>query len=128
MLNHPWLDSSQHSAALMSPVGDGVLVNLVQFRKFSLLKRIALEVVAFSLDPADIESLQLDFEKFDKKNRGEISIKDFHAVLDKKMSAEDVNRIFVSIDLDHTGYIHWHEFLAVSRTLCDLLRLLLFIH
>lgn len=118
LLKHPWLVSAKEQAAMeiSSPVGESVLGNLVKFRKFSLLKRIALEVVAFSLEPAQIESLRQDFEKFDTQQTGEISVKDFHEVLDSRMSADDVNRIFESIDLAHTGLVHWHEFLAVRCT------------
>ena len=95
-------------------IKDGVLTNLATFRKFSLLKRLAREVVAFTLEPAQIEGMRTLFQKFDPEQTGEISVKDFHAVLDSKMSADDVQRIFLSIDLDHTGQIHWHEFLAAA--------------
>lgn len=114
LLLHPWLNSKDHLAAIQSPVNESVLGNLVNFRKFSALKRIALEVVAFSLEPAQIESLRSDFEKFDTEQNGEISVKEFHQVLDSKMSPEDVQKIFESIDLDHTGVVHWHEFLAAA--------------
>jgi len=77
-------------------------------------KRIALEVVAFSLEPSQIENLRADFEKFDAEQNGEISVKEFHQVLDSKMSPEEVSKIFESIDLDHTGVVHWHEFLAAA--------------
>jgi calcium-dependent protein kinase len=114
LLRHPWLNSEDHLAAISSPVNESVLGNLVNFRKFSALKRIALEVVAFSLEPGQIENLRADFEKFDAEQNGEISVKEFHQVLDSKMSPEEVSKIFESIDLDHTGVVHWHEFLAAA--------------
>merc|ERR1712196_297733 len=98
------------------PVLDDVVQNLCNFREFSALKRLALEVVAFSLEPSQIKSLRHEFEKFDSDHSGEITVKEFREVLSLSahMKPSDVDKIFQKIDLDHTGKIHWHEFLAAS--------------
>merc|ERR1712196_112204 len=98
------------------PVLDDVVQNLCNFREFSALKRLALEVVAFSLEPSQIKSLRHEFEKFDSDHSGEITVKEFREVLggSAHMKDVDVDKIFKKIDLDHTGKIHWHEFLAAS--------------
>jgi len=52
------------------PILDEVVSNLCAFREFSGFKRLALEVVAFSLEPSQIKSLRHEFEKFDFDHSG----------------------------------------------------------
>ena len=89
-LQHPWLALTAPSTAAAAD-GDGgasnteasladrppsrgelnrVIANLKAFRDFSALKRLALEVVAFSLAPHQVRALQRDFEAFDQGHKG----------------------------------------------------------
>lgn len=60
-LQHPWLVRMTQGAddATSRGVLGGVVRNLVKFRSFSAFKRIALEVVAFSLAPQQVSSRSL---------------------------------------------------------------------
>ena len=119
-LQHPWFKESglQRKDSVLTTV----IQNLVKFRDFSALKRLTLEMVAFTLQPDQIKALRGEFEKFDDSNSGEIDAEEFQNVLCKSghLSEHDVKGIFDRIDLDHTGNIHWHEFLAAALDISNI--------
>lgn len=107
-LDHPWLKTTERKSMLQTAVLSDVVSNLVDFKNFSTLKRLALEMVAFSLDPEQIKSLRAEFTKFDSAEDGEISVKEFRDGLKRSSQIHDadVDRIFASIDIDHSGVSH----------------------
>ncbi|CAN0371928.1 unnamed protein product, partial [Hapterophycus canaliculatus] len=83
------------------------------------MKRLALEVVARTLDPAQISHLAEEFDHADNNNNGEVSLVEFERWLEandaaRGMTDEDVEALFRSVDVDNSGYIHFNEFLAAT--------------
>lgn len=60
--HHPWLNSRDSSASEQK-LSKGALSNLVKFRETNILKKLALELVARSLDNEQIRNLEKDFAK-----------------------------------------------------------------
>lgn len=116
-LEHPWMttDSEEYDAT-HEPVLDNVVNNLMQFIQFSALKRLALEVVSFTLAPDQVRAMRTEFLKFDVNSTGVITVNEFRQALSgmQGLSAGDIDDVFNKIDIDHSGQISWHEFLAAA--------------
>lgn len=60
--HHPWLNNHDPSGKEQK-LSEAALANLVAFRKTNVLKKLALELVARSLDHEQIRNLEKDFAK-----------------------------------------------------------------
>lgn len=60
--HHPWLNNHDPSGGGRK-LSKGALSNLVNFRNTNALKKLALELVARSLDNEQIRNLEKDFAK-----------------------------------------------------------------
>jgi len=123
-LRHPWLESAAAAAVEQrrsAPVLKEVVDNLQAFKDYSKLRRLGLEVVAFSLDVKQIKALREEFEKFDEDGNGEIEISEFRDILQKsdQLDSQSVESIFASIDVDHKGTIHWRTFVGAAMDICE---------
>ncbi|CAN0213342.1 unnamed protein product, partial [Ectocarpus fasciculatus] len=104
------LPTTEPSAAL-----DPELVRrLRNFADYGKLKRVALGVIAHSLNPAEIRTLRAEFQNVDVEGRGEISPMDLKNALNKSdnYTDEEVEKLFEQMDLDQDGTIGFTEFVA----------------
>jgi len=113
---HPWLARDDDANCNPEPVSIEVIESLRDFHKHSKLKRVALEVIAYSLSPEKIALLREDFLKIDQSQSGELTFQDFEAACKNSglVKEGDLELIFNSVDVGHSGKIHWIEFLAAT--------------
>jgi len=126
------------------PLPTKLVKNLLEFKDYSNLHKILLEVVSFTLLPGQIKELKSEFEKIDRDGRGEITLDDLKEVLlnrvtknngtttlngdvdgttatiTQTLTEEEVEVIFDSLRLKkaHTT-IRWHEFIAAGLSRAD---------
>lgn len=60
--HHPWLNHHDPNGKEQK-LSEAALANLVAFKKTNVLKKLALELVARSLDQEQIRNLEKDFAK-----------------------------------------------------------------
>jgi calcium-dependent protein kinase len=114
-LQHPWV-IAQEKQMVKSEVDDDMYRNLAKFAGFSTLKRIAMEVVAFSLSHEEIKKLTDVFESMDSDHNGYVTFGGMKRELNKnfRISDEELRKIFDALDEEHTGKIHVNEFVAAT--------------
>ena len=97
-----------------------IIHKMDHYRRFSVLKKMALLAIAQSSNAEKISELTDAFAQFDVKQDGTITWKELLSVLSKngivhnKEEEEEMHSIFNSVDQDHTGYIKYTEFVAAS--------------
>jgi len=114
-LQHPWI-LAQEKAMAKHEVDEDMYRNLTRFAKFSTLKRLAMEVVAFSLSHDEIKNLTDVFESMDSDHNGYITFGGLKRELGSrfKITDEELRRIFDALDEEHTGKVHVNEFVAAT--------------
>jgi len=112
---HPWLHSWDQSPEALRV---DILGSLRTFHQFSTLKKVAMEVVAFTLRPEQIKELRREFEKVDVCSNGEITLEELSRALESSglLSPDDLGALVKGLDVgrQHAGTISWHEFLAAT--------------
>lgn len=112
---HPWLHSWDQSPEALRV---DILGSLRTFHQFSTLKKVAMEVVAFTLRPEQIKGLRREFEKVDVCSNGEITMEELSRALESSglLSPDDLGALVRGLDVgrQHAGTISWHEFLAAT--------------
>ncbi|CAM9736038.1 unnamed protein product [Ectocarpus sp. 8 AP-2014] len=119
---HDWLREAEDLSQTPrkdSTFREQVTRSLLSFREANPMKQLALEVVARTLDPTQIRQLAEEFDRADNNNNGEVSLAEFKRWLEangaaRGMADEDVEASFNSVDVDHSGFIHFNEFLAAT--------------
>eukprot|EP00752_Nemacystus_decipiens_P008847 g7895.t1 len=113
--HHPWLNNHDPNGGGQK-LSKGALSNLVNFRNTNALKKLALELVARSLDNEQIRNLEKDFAKMDKDGSGTISLEEFDTVLSAQanLSKADIKALFASVDVDNGKELNFNEFLAAT--------------
>jgi len=119
-LQHPWFttlksdEPNEHLSQL-------VLGRLQEFTTKNVFGKLCMEVVAHSLTPEQMEDLRKEFLVFDEDGTGSIKLENLKHVLkkDSQISDADVDKIFNDLDVEHTGQIHYHEFIAGALDLKD---------
>ncbi|CAB1110176.1 unnamed protein product [Ectocarpus sp. CCAP 1310/34] len=119
---HDWLREAEDLSQTPrkdSTFREEVTQSLLSFRDANPMKQLALEVVARTLDPTQIRQLADEFDRADNNNNGEVSLAEFKRWLEangaaRGMADEDVEASFNSVDVDHSGSIHFNEFLAAA--------------
>jgi calcium-dependent protein kinase len=95
---------------------DRVQAAMQVFAKHGRLKKLALLVIAYKSTDDEIGFLRKVFRKFDNFENGEISLEEFKlALVDYEYTEEEAEKMFVALDLDRTGSIHYSEFLGECR-------------
>lgn len=109
-----------------SGVSSDIIARLMLFEKKSMLSKLFMEVVAHALSSDEVRHLKHEFEKFDTDRTGEISYADFYSVLRGggdasgagtgvgAVSDEDLQHLAEGINLEHSGSIRYHEFIAAT--------------
>eukprot|EP00949_MAST-11_sp_MAST-11-sp1_P005003 g5003.t1 len=122
-LQHPWLtgvgncddfEPLRKDTLGEDHIDEPFISHLMEFKRYSRLKKAALMAVAFSLDDDHIKSVKKAFEEIDTENTGTITFKEFQGVMQKHgvTEARDLRELFDSMDQDHSGMIKWTEFIA----------------
>uniref|UniRef100_A0A7R9VK65 Calmodulin n=2 Tax=Pseudictyota dubia TaxID=2749911 RepID=A0A7R9VK65_9STRA len=86
-----------------------------RFCKYGMLKKTVLMTMAQTMDREDVERLREIFLAADTTDSGTISLlelKQAFCLINPDMDDETVESVFQGIDLDHSGEIHWAEFIA----------------
>ena len=75
-----------------------------------------MDVVAHTLLPEQIGRLREEFQKFDVSGSGEITLADMRTVLAEQstINQADIDAIFQDMDIDQTGLVSYHEFIAAT--------------
>jgi len=126
-----WLNacSKQSSEQGRTSLSPRLVNNLLDFRDYSNLHKILLEVISFTLVPEQIKGLKEAFEEIDRDGRGEITLEDLKEVLLNRadtgelgsITEEEVETIFDSLRLHKSETtIRWHEFIAAGLSRADI--------
>merc|ERR1712216_826056 len=91
-------------------------MGLVNFHKMSVLKQCAIDAIAFSMGAGEVKDLRESFNAIDVNNDGVVSLQEFQNALNSssKMSKEEIDKLFASIDRDQTGKIQYSEFCTAT--------------
>ena len=119
--DHPWIQQRSRvhqgpDAAHEMQRHREVVDSLQAFCDADDLKKLALEVIAFSTPPAKLEELRNLFIKMDVDDSGTISFKEFQEAmsLHPEVPNERIEQMFQQMDGDRSGEIDYTEFLSAS--------------
>lgn len=95
-------------------VDDSTLECLRNFAKYKELKRLTMEVIAFSLSHSEIKDLIGLFERIDNDHDGYIGLDELAAALQDhdNIDQDEIKEIFHALDEEHNGRVHVSEFVA----------------
>jgi len=106
-----------------------VVKALVNFKEYSVMRKLMCEVLSFTLIPDQIQGLRKEFEKMDIDGTGEISLQALKTVLIGNaaqgslgaLTEEEIEDIFNAMRVSKTKTtIHWHEFIAAGLSHCKI--------
>ncbi|CAM9511558.1 unnamed protein product [Chrysoparadoxa australica] len=117
--HHPWINDADVST---KPLPSEVVANLDAFKKTCLVKKLALSLMARTLEPQHLEQLSRDFRNMDLGDSGEVSLPDFRKVLKESTKHHrssnrlnmEAEMMFDSMDLNGAGKVCFNDFLAAS--------------
>ncbi len=112
-LKHSWFEIEEANRP-QSSLDTDMYESLHKFAKFPELKRVAMEVIAFSLDHDEIKNLKDTFAALDTDGSGYITFPTLMNALKEKHDIQeaDAHKIFDALDEDKTGKVHINEFVA----------------
>lgn len=108
-VKHPWITkrSQMHSgvdAASMLQRHEDIVESLQAFSEADDLKKLALEVIAFSTPPSKLEELRSVFQKIDIDDSGTIDLDEFKKAMAAYNIPQDrLEYIFDKMDVSHNG-------------------------
>jgi len=119
---HPWITrrSRAHSepsdAALALISHTDVVKSLKEYADAGEMKKLALEVIAFSTPPKKLEGLRKIFQVIDTDDSGTIDIREFENAMKpvSGLPSHKLQQMFNTIDANDSGEIDYTEFLAAS--------------
>lgn len=114
-LKHPWFNllTQSKSQKLPSPA---FLHRFGVFIVRTWLAKIFIEVVAHTVLPEMTVELRAQFNRFDVSQTGEITMGDLRSVMKhfNGLTNEFLSVILANVDVNQTGKISYHEFLAAT--------------
>ena len=112
------ISSSSSKSNTATTISSDIIHRLQNFSKRNAFTKICLEVIAHTLTPEQLHSLREEFLKFDLNGSGEITISEMKNIMHmhEDISEEDIEHLFTDMDIEHTGKIHYHEFIAAAIT------------
>lgn len=118
-LQHRWLRRNDDYAAHKPPSGrlldPGIVHSLRDFSRMSVIKRAALEAIAFSMNAREIVDMRRAFQTIDKDKSGQLTLSEVQeALIMEGMSAEEVRKVFDGVNQDAQRTISYSEFLAAT--------------
>jgi calcium-dependent protein kinase len=95
---------------------DRIQASIQAFAQYNTLKKLALMVIAYKSSASEIGWLRSTFNKFDSLQNGEISLEEFTQALSNvyEYTIEEMEALFMGMDIDGTGLVHYTEFLAAT--------------
>ncbi|KAL2507087.1 Calcium-dependent protein kinase 17 [Forsythia ovata] len=115
VLNHPWI--KEDGEAPDTPLDNGVLSRLKQFRAMNKFKKVALRVIAGCLSEEEIMGLKQMFKSMDTDNSGTITLEELKQGLANqgtRLSENEVKQLMESADADGNGAIDYEEFITAT--------------
>nr|CAB3488999.1 unnamed protein product [Digitaria exilis] len=115
VLNHPWI--KEDGDAPDTPLDNGVLNRLKQFRAMNQFKKAALRIIAGCLSEEEITGLKEMFKNIDKDNSGTITLEELKNGLAKhgtKLSDTEIQQLMEAADADGNGLIDYDEFVTAT--------------
>jgi len=119
--DHPWIKHSSKlhmgkDAAHELASHNEVVESLEAFCEADDLKKLALEVIAFSTPPAKLHELRDLFVKIDVDDSGTISLNEFKEAmsLHPEVPKDRIEQMFKEMDIDHSGEVDYSEFLSAT--------------
>ena len=120
-MHHPWIKerSTVHqgeTAATAMQKHQDVCDSLQAFSTADEMKKVALEVLAFTTPPAKLDELREMFFKMDEDDSGTISFAEFEKAMSKhpEISMTQLKQIFHDMDVSRSGEVEYNEFLAAT--------------
>ncbi|CAM9304960.1 unnamed protein product [Laminaria digitata] len=77
---HPWLRKAARDMQ-GAPLSKGAMMAMLDYQNGNAFKRVVMELVAYSYEPAQIKDLELEFLRMDKRGEGEINLQEFKEAL-----------------------------------------------
>lgn len=121
-VNHPWIKQQSELHAGLDAAHElerhGEIVDsLAAFAAADDLKRVALEVIAFSTPPSKLEELRTVFVKMDTDDSGTLSIDEFKKAMElhPEIPMAQVEKMFNDMDITHSGEVDYTEFIAAAN-------------
>jgi Ca2+-binding EF-hand superfamily protein len=115
-LHMSWLNRHLEAEVPISfAIMDHVQATIQTFAEYGRLKKLALLVVAYKSTDDEIGFLRKIFKQFDITHDGEVEMHEFKKALDVyHYTDEELERMFMGMDIDGTGKVHYSEFLAAT--------------
>lgn len=123
-LEHVWFKkwmSDENGRIASKHLSKDVVNSLINFKSYTKVKQLLLEVLSFSLLPDQVADLRKDFLVFES-GLGEISYKNFRKILMERMNIneDEIEAIFNAMRVSKLERrIHWHEFVAACMKRYD---------
>ena len=113
---HPWIknESKLHAGddaahELAKEAHSSIIDSLETFCEADDLKKLALEVIAFSTPPAKLAELREIFVKIDVNNTGTISMREFKDAMALHPVPQLIEQMFRDMDMDSSGQVDYSE-------------------
>jgi len=93
-----------------------LMVRIKTFGGYSRFEKAVMTLVAHHAKSQEVEDLRLIFMKLDKSQTGSLSKEEIRTALleHSKVSEEDIEQIFESLDADGSGRVHYTEWLSAT--------------
>uniref|UniRef100_A0A0D9VN41 non-specific serine/threonine protein kinase n=1 Tax=Leersia perrieri TaxID=77586 RepID=A0A0D9VN41_9ORYZ len=114
-LCHPWV--CEDGVAPDRPLAPAVLSRLKQFSAMNRLKKMALRVISQNLSDEELAGLKEMFKAMDTDASGAITFDELKAGLRKygsNLRDSDIRHLMDAADVDNSGTIDYHEFIAAT--------------
>jgi len=115
-LQHPWLKAAAPSPTLQDNSKAEIIGSLRQFTSFSAMRKLMLEVIAFTLNTEQINGLRVIFEAMDEDKSGTLSLEEVKATLHTfdDVGDDEIEAIFNDVNVNHDHSINYNEFIAAT--------------
>ena len=113
-LRHPWFAQLQRKAHRRPSAK--LLQRFAKYIMRTWLAKIFIDAVAHTLSPESVSELREQFKRFDLSGTGEISLEDLRGVMSnfEGYNKDYIEPLLCNVDIDQTGQISYHEFLAAT--------------
>jgi len=97
VLESEWIQKFSQSDGVHQMISTDVIKSMTKYADMEKLKKTAVQVVAFTLPPAEIKKLRDQFKAFDADGSGTLSLPEFRQAMEKHngMDAKHIADLFV---------------------------------
>jgi len=121
-VHHPWIKQQSDLHAGLDAAHElerhsEIVDSLAAFAAADDLKRVALEVIAFSTPPSKLMELREVFVKMDIDDSGTLSIDEFKKAMElhPEIPLAQIEKMFNDMDVTHSGEVDYTEFIAAAN-------------